>query len=117
MAHANLIALEHPQADGIALNVGGGRGITVDEFARIMIDASGSEVDPEVPGEFRLGDTRHTVSDLTRMRALGWEPTVPVEENVRQYLDWLDTQVDTTEYLLEADRVMAEQGIVRRSLL
>ena len=115
VAHANLIALEHPEADGIALNVGGGRGVTVREFARLVIDASGSDLEPVVPGEFRLGDTRHTVSDLTRMRGLGWAPTTPVEENVRQYLDWLDTQADTTEYLREADKVMADQGIVRRS--
>jgi dTDP-L-rhamnose 4-epimerase len=114
VARANVVALEHPDADGVALNVGGGRGITVLEFAELMTRASGVSVEPEVPGEFRLGDTRHTVSDLTRMRALGWEPTVPVEENVRQYLEWLETQVDTTEFLHEADRVMAEQGIVQR---
>lgn len=114
VARANLIALESPEADGLALNVGGGRGVTVREFAEIMLHESGSDLEPEIPGEFRLGDTRHTVSDLARMRSLGWEPTVPVDENVRQYLAWLDTQADTTEYLLEADRVMAEQGIVRR---
>jgi dTDP-L-rhamnose 4-epimerase len=115
VARANVVALEHPAADGVALNVGGGRGITVLEFAELMIRASGVDVSPDVPGEFRLGDTRHTVSDLTRMRALGWEPTVPVEENVRQYLEWLETQADTSEFLQEADRVMAEQGIVQRA--
>jgi dTDP-L-rhamnose 4-epimerase len=114
VARANVIALEHPDADGVALNVGGGRGVTVLEFAELMIREGGARVSPEVPGEFRLGDTRHTVSDLTRMRSLGWEPTIPVEENVRQYLAWLETQADTTEFLHEADRVMAEQGIVQR---
>jgi hypothetical protein len=49
------------------------------------------------------------------MRSLGWEPQVPVEENVRQYLDWLDTQVGTNEYLLEAERVMKEMGVVRQA--
>lgn len=115
VARANVLALERPEADGLAFNVGGGRAVTVEEFARIMIAESGSELEPEIPGEFRLGDTRHTVSDLTRIRSLGWEPAVPVEENVRQYLAWIDTQADTTEYLLEADRVMAEQGIVQRA--
>jgi dTDP-L-rhamnose 4-epimerase len=114
VARANLIALENPRSNGLALNVGGGRAVTVLEFARMMLDASGSTLDPSVPGEYRLGDTRHTVSDLTRMRSLGWEPQVPVEENVQQYLDWLDTQVGTTEYLLEAERVMKEMGVVRQ---
>jgi len=39
---------------------------------------------------------------------------VPVEENVRQYLEWLDTQMGTNEYLLEAERVMKEMGVVRQ---
>jgi len=115
VARANLIALENPRSNGLALNVGGGRAVTVLEFARMMLDASGSTLDPSVPGEYRLGDTRHTVSDLTRMRSLGWEPQVPVEENVRQYLDWLDTQVGTNEYLVEAERVMKEMGVVRQA--
>ncbi len=114
VALANLIALENPASNGLALNVGGGRAVTVFEFARIMLEASGSTLEPLVPGEYRLGDTRHTVSDLTRMRSLGWEPRVPVEENVRQYLEWLDTQAGTNEYLVEAERVMKEMGVVRQ---
>lgn len=115
VARANVIALESADADGIALNVGGGVGVTVREFAETMVRESGVAVEPQVPGEFRLGDTRHTVSDLTRLRALGWEPEFAVEENIRQYLEWLDTQADTSEYLAEADRIMAEQGIVRQA--
>jgi dTDP-L-rhamnose 4-epimerase len=83
------------------------------EFAHLMLQASRSRLEPQVPGEFRLGDTRHTVSDISRMQSLGWEPTTPVEENVCQYLEWLDTQSGTEEYLLEAERIMAEQGVIQ----
>ncbi len=114
VARANVLILENPRADGLSFNVGGGRAISVLEFAQIMLQASGSSLQPQVPGEFRLGDTRHTVSDLSRIRDLGWEPTIPVEENVRQYLEWLDTQSGTEEYLLEAERIMAEQGVIQR---
>lgn len=115
VARANLIALEHDEANGLALNVGGGRAVSVLELAQIMLATAGIDGQAEVPGEFRLGDTRHTVSDISRMRALGWEPTVTVEESMRQYFEWLDTQADTTEYLKEADRVMRERGIVQRA--
>ena len=114
VARANVMVLESPKADGLAFNVGGGKAITVLEFAQIMLQASGSSLEPHVPGEFRLGDTRHTVSDISRIRALGWEPTIPVEENVRQYLEWLDTQSGTEEYLFEAERIMAEQGVIQQ---
>ena len=114
VARANLMVLESPEANGLAFNVGGGRATTVREFADIMLQACGSSLEAQVPGEFRLGDTRHTVSDISRMRALGWEPTIPVEENVRQYLQWLDTQTGTEEYLFEAERLMAKQGVIQR---
>lgn len=114
VARANLLVLESPEANGKAFNVGGGRAITVREFAGIMLRISGSSLEAEIPGEFRLGDTRHTVSDIGRISALGWQPTIPVEENVRQYLEWLDTQTGTEEYLFEAERIMAEQGVVQK---
>ena len=114
VARANVLVLENPEANGLSFNVGGGRAITVLEFAQIMLRACGSSLEPQVPGEFRLGDTRHTVSDISRIKAVGWEPTIPVEENVRQYLEWLDTQSGTDEYLFEAERIMAEQGVIQR---
>ena len=101
-------------SNGLTFNVGGGRAITVLDFAHLMLQACGSSLEPQVPGEFRLGDTRHTVSDISRMQALGWKPTVPVEENVRQYLAWMDTQSGADEYLFEAERIMAEQGVIQR---
>jgi dTDP-L-rhamnose 4-epimerase len=113
VALANVLALERNESDFQVLNVGGGRAVTVLEFARIMLRALDSDMEPEVAGEFRLGDTRHTVSDIARMRQLGWEPSVPVEENVRQYVEWLGTQSVNKEYLLEAERVMQESGVVQ----
>ncbi len=115
VARANMLALEHPEADGVAINVGGGRAVSVREFARIMLEASGSCLEPEVAGDFRLGDTRHTISDISRIRALGWEPDTPVEQNAREYLDWLDKQSVTTDHLLAADEEMAASGVVRRA--
>jgi dTDP-L-rhamnose 4-epimerase len=113
VARANVLALEQADADFQVLNVGGGRAVTVLEFARIMLDAFHSPLEPRVAGEFRLGDTRHTMSDISSIRRLGWEPTVPVEENVRQYIEWLDTQSVSQEYLLEAERVMEESGVIQ----
>lgn len=115
VARANVMVLESAAADGMAYNVGGGRAVTVREFANIMLAATGSALEAQVPGEFRLGDTRHTVSDTSRMRALGWEPTVSVEQNVREYLSWLDTQSGTEEFLFEAERIMKEQQVVQKA--
>jgi dTDP-L-rhamnose 4-epimerase len=115
VARANVLALESGKANFGVFNVGGGRAVTVLEFARMMLDAAGARLEPLVPGEFRLGDTRHTVSDISRLRSLGWEPAVPVEQNVAEYLEWLRTQSVTQEFVLEADRVMRESGVVQQA--
>ncbi len=114
VARANVLVMESAQADDAVFNVGGKRPVTVLEFARIMIDEFGSSLEPLLPGEFRLGDTRHTVSDVSRLEALGWQPTVPVEQNVREYVTWMREQQTSVEFLHEADRLMRQQQVVQR---
>lgn len=114
VARANVLVMEDSRADFGVFNVGGGRAVTVLEFARMMLEAFDSDLEPLVSGEFRLGDTRHTISDICRLRTLGWEPEIPVEQNVVEYVDWMKEQQGTKEYLEEAERVMREQGVIRR---
>jgi dTDP-L-rhamnose 4-epimerase len=113
VARANVLAMEDDRADFGVFNVGGKRPVTVREFAQIMIQEFGSPLEPQVPGEYRLGDTRHTISDVSRLEALGWRATIPVEQNVHEYAEWMRQQQTTDEFLREADRVMREQGVVR----
>jgi len=115
VARANVLVMEEPAADFGVFNVGGGRAITVLEFAELMLREFRSSLEPDVPGEFRLGDTRHTVSDISALQALGWAPEIPVEQNVVEYAAWMREQDSTPEYLEEAERVMREQGVVRRA--
>jgi len=114
VARANVLMMEDERADFQVFNVGGGRAVTVLEFAYIMLREFGSDLEPQIPGVFRLGDTRHTVSDISKLRALGWEPTIPVEQNVKEYVAWIQEQKVTKEYLLEAERLMREHGVLRQ---
>lgn len=114
VARANVLVMEDPRANFGVFNAGGGRAVTVLEFAQIMIREFGADVVPLVPGQFRVGDTRHTISDNSRLNALGWHPSIPVEQNVREYVAWMREQQDTAEYLEEAERVMREQGVIQQ---
>jgi dTDP-L-rhamnose 4-epimerase len=112
VARANLILLDEVEAQGV-FNVGGGRGISVADFAALMISACGYSFDPVISGQFRVGDTRHTVSDVSRLAALGWSPKIPVEENVREYISWLRGQQLDTDLLSRADAEMTAVGVLR----
>jgi dTDP-L-rhamnose 4-epimerase len=117
VARANILALEKPEADFQVFNVGGGRAVTVLEFAGIMLKALNSKMEPLVPGEFRLGDTRHTISDISKLRRLGWEPVIPVEQNVSEYVEWLSSQSVSREFLVEAEAMMQKMGVVQKAQL
>lgn len=117
VARANVLVMEDSRADFGVFNVGGDRAVTVLEFAQIMLDAFGSDLAPSVTGEFRLGDTRHTISDTSRLRALGWSPRIAVEQNVAEYAAWMQDQAGTDVYLKEAERVMRQQNVIRKAVL
>jgi nucleoside-diphosphate-sugar epimerase len=113
VARANVLVMENERADYGVFNVGGKRPVTVLEFARLMINEFGTDIEPLVPGEFRVGDTRHTVSDISRMEALGWQPTLSVEQNIHDYVEWMREQQTSEQFVREADAVMREQGVVQ----
>ncbi len=115
VARANVLAMEDERANFGVFNVGGKRPVTVLEFARLMVKEFSASVEPLVPGEFRLGDTRHTISDVSRLEALGWAPAIPIEQNVREYVEWMRQQQTSDEFLREAERVMRSQNVIQKS--
>ncbi len=115
VARANVLVLQDPRADGQAFNVGSGHAITVIEYARLIARALGKPIAPEMPGQFRFGDTRHIVSDIAKLRALGWEPRVSFEEIVAEYVAWARAQPDVRDYYADAEREMLARGTIRKA--
>ncbi|WP_112238881.1 NAD-dependent epimerase/dehydratase family protein [Kribbella monticola] len=114
VAAANVLLLDHESEVGV-FNVGGRRPVSVLEFAHIMLNELGSDREPDLNGSFRVGDTRHTVSDLSRLQRLGWEPTIPVEASVHEYVEWLRDQQFDLRALATADAAMRKAGVLRGS--
>jgi dTDP-L-rhamnose 4-epimerase len=113
VVRANLLVLERSEAEYQVFNVGGERPITVRAYGELLARMLGKDLPVQTPGEFRLGDTRHIVSDCARLRALGWEPTVPIDVIADRYIAWAREQPGARDHSPEADRVMRESGVVR----
>jgi dTDP-L-rhamnose 4-epimerase len=95
VARAYLLALENPGADGLAVNVGSGRSISVLEIAAILEQALGKPLEPEITGKYRDGDIRHCFGDIGLIREkLGWEPRYDFASGVRTLLQWVLVQTD-----------------------
>lgn len=110
---ANLLVLEEPRADYQVFNVGGGRAWGVEEFARVVAGVFGVEVELEPSGRYRFGDTRHIFSDVSKLRALGWEPRREARDSVEEYALWLRGQEDVEDILSGAEERMKVLGVVR----
>jgi len=112
---ANLLALEDSRADYQVLNVGGDRRITVLGLAWMVCHAAGVDTVPECCTLYRLGDTRHIFSDVSRLRALGWEPRVTEAEIVREYLEWASQQPDLSDTFAEEQGMMESAGVLMKA--
>lgn len=110
---ANLLVLERPEADYRVFNVGGGQGYSVVEFAEIVARVFGKDIHPNIPGAYRFGDTRHIVSDVCRLQALGWSPKHTPEKSVTDYVSWLYQQENVEDVLDYVDRHMEQLNVVR----
>ncbi len=110
---ANLLVLEDDRADYQAFNVGAGKGYTVLDFYNKVQEVTGKNIDPIIAKFYRYGDTRHISSDISKLKSLGWEPKVPIEESVRDYWEYLKQQTDIDDILEYADKTMKSKGVVR----
>ncbi len=116
VVRANLIMLDEPRADWEIFNVGGGKAVSVIDYANLLARAMEKTITPVIPGEFRFGDTRHTISDISKLKRLGWEPRVPLEETVKRYVEWLAGQEDTQrEFYRDADREMRRSKVIMKA--
>lgn len=115
VARANLLVMQDSRADYNVFNVGGGRAVTVKEYAGLVARQLHMHVEPRIPGEFRFGDTRHVISDISKLRRLGWEPHVSLEGIVEEYVDWARAQPDLRDYYEQAEREMKAMGTIRQT--
>jgi dTDP-L-rhamnose 4-epimerase len=83
VARANVLALEsvvaEPAGRFAAYNVASGEPVSILDVARLVASGTeGSGIEPEVTGDYRLGDVRHVVASPERARAeLGFSAQVP----------------------------------------
>jgi len=113
IARANLLVAETDKLDGLPVNVGSGRATSVRDLAGIIAGGLGLNIDPLARGEFRPGEIRSLISDISRIRTIGYEPQVSLEEGIAQYLDWIGTQGEIADYFGEIEAGLRAKGIVQ----
>lgn len=74
-----------------AFNIASGTRVTINALASLVADAGGLKVSVEHKPP-RKGDVRHSLADVSAARnAFGFDPTVALEEGLREYMTWART--------------------------
>jgi GDP-L-fucose synthase len=86
LALACLLLLEKYDSPEI-INIGCGEDITIRELAELICDVIG--FDGELVWDATKPDgTPRKLLDITKIRALGWQPTVPLRQGIAQTYEW-----------------------------
>jgi dTDP-L-rhamnose 4-epimerase len=93
IVQANLLAMQSSGADGMAVNVGSGKHITILQVASQIASALGAKIRPSITGKYRAGDIRHNFADISLIsETLGYRPQVGFRDGVKELVNWLGSQ-------------------------
>ena len=75
---------------GTTINVGSGQATTILEAAKTLLNLyEKPENAYEVTGDFRAGDIRHAVADISKAnKLLNWQPKVSLEQGLLELSLW-----------------------------
>mgnify|MGYP004647370519 FL=1 len=90
---ATILGMEVPEANGHVFNVGTGIATDVLTVANTLCEKYEINVPITVSGNYRLGDIRHNVADITAARQiLGFEPKWSFSDGIEQFTNWVNQQ-------------------------
>jgi dTDP-L-rhamnose 4-epimerase len=112
VARACRLALEVDGAAGDVYNIGSGESYTVRQIAERVSSLLGKEyIEPEITGQYRVGDIRHCFADIGNARtSLGYAPCVTLEQGLAELADWLEGQA-AEDHVPQAREELAARGL------
>lgn len=83
-----LLAADTPGLTGRSVNIARGVEVSINEIARLVLEACGSSLEPEF-GPERPADVRRHYGDISRARQeLGFVPQVNIADGIGRYVEW-----------------------------
>ena len=112
-----LLMLETSGADFLPVNVGSGDTVTILDIAQTLNRVLGKSIEPLVTHAGRKFDIRHNTADITRARtALGFQPTVSLEQGFSELVQWARTTPDVaTDFFDKALDELKQKGLLVQS--
>lgn len=90
---AIILGISKEAANYQSFNVGSGEKIDVLTVAQTLKEKYGVDISIKVSGNYRLGDIRHNLGDLSKIhKLLGYKPKVSFKQGISNFVDWVERQ-------------------------
>ncbi|MBP9687582.1 NAD-dependent epimerase/dehydratase family protein [Candidatus Woesebacteria bacterium] len=111
---AYLLVMTSEKANYQIFNVGLGKTISLMDFAQLVFTITNSKQTPTATGEFRINSPRSSVMNIDKLVSLGWKPKRGLEDNIRQYVEWVQGYPDAISAWKKTYESMQKSGILRK---
>jgi dTDP-L-rhamnose 4-epimerase len=111
---ATMAGLVTENAEYESYNVGSGSAITVYDIAKKLAKVYNSEVPINITGNFRLGDIRNNVADLTKIKNhLNFSPQYSFENGISHFAAWVNKQDVSQDKSLQSINELKSRGLFK----
>ncbi len=98
----------------VAINVGTGVATSVTGVVEHIVKYFSSRSEVKVSGNFRVGDIRHNIADLTRAKELlNFEATVNFEQGIERFLEWASLQAPPVDAYEQSLQELSSRGLLK----
>lgn len=115
VVEANMCVLDSEGANFQAFNVGSGEATSVVEYANLVRNKLSSNIELDFSGEYRRGDNRHSVSNVAKLKSLGWSPKRDLATILDDFLAWIESIGGIPPQIDDAYATMRKAGVIVRA--
>jgi dTDP-L-rhamnose 4-epimerase len=110
---AHLLLMKSPKSNYEIFNIGSGRKDVVIQLAQAVCKAVGTPLNADIKGLYRIGTPRDSLMDISKLKKLGWKPTKTLEDNARDYVDWVRQFPEAIKHLRKTYRDMKKKKTIQ----
>lgn len=111
---AIVLAILRDEANYQVFNVGSNELVDVYTVAELLKKKYNSNISLNISGNYRLGDIRENMADLTKINnLLGYTPKVKFEEGISIFIDWVEHQKIEKDSYSKSIEEMKNRGLYK----
>jgi dTDP-L-rhamnose 4-epimerase len=111
---ATILGIESNSNGQEIYNVGSGTATTVLHVAKKLKELYQADIDINVTGNYRLGDIRHNIADLKKIKdELGFQPEFSFDSGITEFSKWVLSQEINSDRYDESIDQMKSKGLLK----